>query len=205
MKKKIKLSSRVWAKNEKVGMVTKIVVDPETHEPGYLVVKRGRIRLRHIVVPVSLVSDVTTEGVVLDTPADVLDGFPDYEMTVQKGEYHKPVPIGSPRPYAFYEPPSNQGYMALRQRTVPDTTVSVEKGMAILDSTSLKVGRVDGLVMDSEKQQAIQILLRQPGPGNTRHRIIPADLVDNVRGGAVHLRIRAEHVNGLGFYEPESK
>jgi sporulation protein YlmC with PRC-barrel domain len=186
-------------------MVTKIVVDPETHEPGYLVVQRGRIRPRRKVVPVSLVSDVTAEAVVLATHTDELDAFPDYEVTVQKGEYHKPVPIGSPRPYAYYTPPTNQGYMVLRQRNVPDTTVSVEKGMAILDTTGLKVGQVDGLVMDSNKKQAIQILLQQSDPRNTRHRIIPANLVDDVRADMVHLRITAEDVYDLSFYEQEQK
>jgi uncharacterized protein YrrD len=203
MKKQIELGAHVWARDEKVGTVARIVADPESREPGYLVVKRGRIRPRQIVVPVSLVSDVTAEAVVLALPADVLDSFPDYEITVQEGEYRKPMPVGTLRPVATYAPPSNRGYVALRQRNVPDSSVSVEKGMPVLDVTGMKVGQVHGLVMDSDKQQAIQILLRQPGPRITRYRIIPADLVESVPAGAVKLRITAEHIYGLGIYEPE--
>jgi hypothetical protein len=34
-----------------------------------------------------------------------------------------------------------------------------------------------------------------------RDRLVPAELVADVREGEVHLCIRAEHVSGLGLYD----
>lgn len=205
MEKQVELGARVWAENKMVGVVEKIVVDPAHHEPGYLVVKQGRIppRQRHIVVPVSLVSEVSPEAVTLATTPEALTSFPEYEVTVRKGEYQKPIPLGYPRPYGLSTPVSNQGYMVIRTRSVPETTVSVEQGMAVRDATGRQVGRVHGLTLDSDKRQASHIVVRLPKLLADRDRVIPVDLVGNVHSGSVHLRITAAHVGALTLYQPE--
>jgi len=205
MEKQIELGARVRAEDGEVGTVEKIVVDPEEHEPGYLVVKRGRVRPRKIVVPVGLVTNASPEEVTLATTRQALESFPDYEVTVRKGEYRKPIPVGGPRPVGIYTPPTNAGYMVLRQRSVPEASVGVEQGMDVLDVAGLKVGQVHGLIADPESRQASHLVLRQPHPLMPRDRLVPADLVADVREGEVHLRITAEHVSGLGSYEPTLK
>jgi len=202
MEKQIHLGARVRAEDGEVGTVEKIVVDPEEREPGYLVVKRGRVRPRQIVVPVNLVTDVTPEEVTLATTRQALESFPDYEVTVRKGEYRKPVPVDAPRPGAVYTPPANAGYIVLRQRSVPEASVGVEQGMDVLDIAGLKVGQVHGLIAELESRQASHLVLREPHPLRPRDWLVPADLVADVREGEVHLRIPAEHVSGLEPYEP---
>lgn len=205
MERQVELGARVRAENETVGIVEKIVVDPEHHEPGYLVVKQGRIppRQRHIVVPVSLVSEVLSGAVTLATTPAALASFPEYEVTVRKGEYQKPIPLGYPRPYDLSTPVSNQGYMVIRARSVPDTSVSVEQGMAVRDAQGRQVGRVHGLILDSDKRQASHIVVRLPKLLADRDRVVPVDLVDDVHSGSIHLRITAAHVDALTIYQPE--
>jgi hypothetical protein len=202
MERQIELGARVRAEDGAVGTVEKIVVDPEERKPGYLVVKRGRGRARQIVVPVSLVADVSGENVTLDTSRRALESFPDYEITVRKGEYQKPIPVAGPHPVAVYAPPTNRGYMVLRQRNVPEASVAVEKGMDVVDATGLGVGEVHGLVAKTGSRKASHLVLRQAHPLESPDRLIPVDLVASVEDGAVRLRITVDHVNGLAVCRP---
>ncbi len=173
------------------------MVDPEEQKPGYLVVKRRRIRPRRIVVPASLVVDVSAESVTLGTTRQALDGYPDYEATVRGGEYRKPTPVPGGVLSAVYTPPTNRGYETLRQRNVPESNVSVERGMDVVDATGEKVGEVEGLIADSDTREASYLVLRQPDPLTPRDRLVPADLAADAQGGTVRLRITAAQVQGL--------
>lgn len=202
MNKTIEIGTRIWAEDGKAGTLSGFVADPATREPKYLVIKRGIVRPRHIVVPVSLVKNSTEAAVVLGASIKTLDAYPDYVSTIHKGEFRKSVPIGSPRPYASYAPRSNQGYLVLQHRNVPESTVSVEKGMAVRDRSGQKVGSVSGLMIDAEGRQAVQILLRQQGP-IAREKVVPTEQVADVRDSEVHLRISASQVDNLVRYLPE--
>jgi sporulation protein YlmC with PRC-barrel domain len=200
MEKRVELGTQVWTLDGEAGTVDKIVTDPQGRRPSYLVVKRGRLQQRRIVVPVSLVADVSAEGVALETTRPALDQFPDYEITVQHGEYRRPVPIGAPRPIGAFVPASNKDFMVLRQRSVPDTSISVDEGMEVLDATGLRVGQVQGLVLDSDSRQPSHIVLHQSGPLASQHRLVPVDLVARVREDRLQLHINSEHVAGLEPY-----
>ena len=202
MEKQIELGAHVRAADGAVGRVDKIVVDSDEREPGYLVIKRGRVRPRKIVVPVSLVSDVSGDDVTLDTSREALRSFPDYEVTVREGEYGKPVPVAGPQSVAVYTPPTNRGYVALRQRSVPEASVSVERGMDVVDAADLGVGEVLGLIAETGSRRASHLVLRQRHPLEERERLVPVDLVAAVQGDTVQLRITADHLRGLAGYRP---
>lgn len=207
MNKRIELGDRVQAVDGRVGMVEKVIVDPDERKPGYLVVKRGRLRPRRIVVPVGLVDEVSTGRVSLSIKRDALDDFPDYEVTERHGTYEKPVPFGSQRPVAAYTPPSNRGYMVLRRRNVPESTIPVEKGMVVKDAKGLRVGHVEGLLLDDERRAATHILLQRPAPmivstpATIQQFVVPVELVEDVQEGEIHLRITRWHISGLTVYE----
>lgn len=209
MKKQMKLGDTVVATDGPAGVVAKIIVDPAGREPDYLVVRRGRIRYRHIVVPVSQVIDVTEGKVLLSASGAVLDEFPDYEVVERYGTYQKPLPVGTRyRPVGAYLPPSNAGYMVLQRRSVPESSVAVEKGMVIRDATGQRVGRVAGLLLDSDPRAVTHILLQLPAPlarttdATSQPFMIPAALVAGVRDSEVHLAITKAQVFGLAIYVP---
>jgi sporulation protein YlmC with PRC-barrel domain len=202
MEKQIELGARVQAEDGAVGTVDKIVIDPDEREPEYLVIKRGPMRPRKIVVPVSLVTDVSGDGVTLDTTRKAFKSFPDYEVTVREGDYRKPVPVAGTQSVAVYTPPTNRGYVELRQRNLPETSVAVENGMDVVDIGGDVVGKVRGLIAETGVREASHLVLRQQHPLRPRERLVPSDLVAEVREGEVHLRIPAEHLSGLRPYEP---
>lgn len=208
MSKRIELGDSVQAVDGRVGVVEKVIVDPAERKPGYLVVKRGRLRPRRIVVPVALVDEVSAAQVTLSVTRAALDDFPDYEVTERHGTYEKPMPIGPRRPVATYTPPSNAGYMALRRRNVPESTVPVEKGMVVKDAKGMRIGRVIGLLLDRERRTATHVLLQRPTPmtvataATMQVFVVPVELVEDVHEGEIQLRITRWHISGLTVFEP---
>ncbi|MDD5468852.1 MAG: hypothetical protein PHS96_13705 [Anaerolineales bacterium] len=198
MKKQIGLGLKVHCLDGQGGKVSKIITDPESHQPTYLVVKRGRLHVREILVPVSLVAEVTEEAVFLNITRETLVGLSDYEYTVRKGKYQKPLIVGHPRPRYLHYPASSKGFMVLRQRNVPERSVAVEKGLVILDSEGRQVGKVEGVIVDSRKRQGRYVLFRRVHESTPR--LIPSDLVDDVTPEAVRLRIGGEYVELLPVY-----
>lgn len=202
MERQISLGMRVDAEDGEVGTVEKIVFDPEGREPGYLVIQQGRIRSRDVVVPVSLVSDVSQEKVTVALTREALDDFPEYEVTVQKGRHPRPIPLGRPYSFGTYTPDSRTHFTAIPQRSVPEDNIAIEKGMDVVDAVGDKVGQIQGLVATPESRQVTHLVLRQPGPPRSKDRLLPVDLVEDVRSNAVRLRISSDLVAGLQPYIP---
>jgi len=198
MKKQLGLDLRVQCLDGQGGKISNVVIDPDSRQPTHLVVKRGRLHVREILVPVSLVAEVTEAAVFLNVTRETLVGLSDYEFTVRKGEFQKPLMVGYPRPHYMGFPASNKSFMVLRQRNVPERSVAVEKGMAILDVDGHKVGKVEGIIVDSKKRQGRYLLFQRTH--ETVPQLIPSDLIEDVSGEIVRLRIDGEYVERLPAY-----
>jgi len=193
----------VHALDGEAGKITRIITDPESRQPIYLVVKIGRLRRRReVVLPVSLVSSVSVETVNLDITREALAGFPDYEVVIVKGKYKRPEFFSYPSSIPLYYPPDNSGFMVLRQRSVPDQSIAVEKGMAVQDCTGRPVGKVEGVILDQGKRQGKYVVFRRDHFSPLQ--LISVDLVQDVSSAEVKLRIEAEFVEKLPEYSERS-
>ncbi len=199
MERELTLGAKVRASDGEAGELSKIITDPRSHEPTYLVVKRGRLFPREVLVPTSLVTEVTEQEVKLDLDKEALDGFPDYEITVQKGEYRKPLVGGFGRPRGVYTPPSNSAFMVLRQRNVPEHSVEVTAGMAVRDARGVGVGTVEGLLVDPDRRQGSHLVVRPSGRPSPS-RVLPVELVAEVDDSGVALRLERDQIEGLPIF-----
>jgi len=197
------LGMDVMCSDGAAGRVSRIVTDPARLHPRYLVVQKGRLRRREIVVPVSLVAGISAHGVRLDMTLKALAAFPDFEVKVRQGSYSKPVPMGGTRPIGIYTSPGNAGFMVLRQRNVPDQSVAVEKGMPVRDRARRKVGTVEAIIANSTTRWGDFIVVRRV-PATTDLRLVPVELVAGAKDGEIRLRIDAAHVDGLRVFRPSA-
>jgi hypothetical protein len=204
MNKELSLGMAVRVQDGKAGHLQKIVADPKTHEPAYLVVRRGRLSPRDIVVPVGLVTELDADTLMLDTTQEALNSFPDYEVAVEMYrqpniDYAARWPLAAPLERART---GISGKFTVRERTVPEHTVVVERGMVVYDCAGAKLGEIERVLMDPDAQQAAYLVLRQGLPLKAEHRLVPVDLVDFVIRSDVYLFIEEAYVQGLPIYQP---
>jgi sporulation protein YlmC with PRC-barrel domain len=198
-RKPLRLGMPVHTRDGVAGRISKVITDPESYQPTYLTVKIGRLRRRReVVVPVALVSSVDAEIVTLNITREALADFPDYEVTIVKGEYKKPQYVMRGRSYPYFDPPENSGFMVLRQRSVPERSISVEKGMIVSDCAGQQSGKVEGVILDQEKRQGKYIIFRRDHFSHLQ--IIPADLVQDISSTTVKLRVDRKFINNLPEY-----
>ncbi|MFU8771424.1 MAG: hypothetical protein ACNA8H_03280 [Anaerolineales bacterium] len=199
--KEVNLGMKVHCLDGEAGVVSRFITNPEKKRPSYLVVKRGRLVKREIVVPVSLILEIAQEKVKVNTTLEELENFPDFEVTVQQGSINRPMPLGSPKPNMVWHPATSSGYTAVRQHPFSDELVKVEKGLVIHDSEGLKVGKLEGIIMDRQKEKASFIILN---PSKERaQRLVPVSLVDSASSDGVMLRIDRDYVVKLPVYSQE--
>ncbi len=208
MKKQLALGMSVYCSDGEAGRLERIVADPETQQPTYLVIRRGPpIAPRDIVVPISLVTEVGERGISLDITEKALASFPDYELTVERPleeprvvrepSYTDRWPGVLPLPTIWDE----KGPVTVRERTVPAHTTDIRRGMTVYDPAGNDLGQVDGVIVDPDRRQVSHLVLRRGLPLKPERRLVPIELVDFVIRSDVYLSIAEEHVAGLPTYE----
>lgn len=213
MQKQLTLGMPVFTLDGQAGNLERVVADSENRAPSYLVVRRGPpLFPRDIVVPVSLVTEVSAQGIRLNTTQDALSTFPDYELTIEK-PLEKPLTTPKEPSYTDRWPgilplPSiwrDQGKVRLRERNVPERTVDLRRGMTVYSPEGEKLGEVAGLVAEAESKEASHLVLRRSHLFQDEQRLIPLDLVDFTIRDDVYLSIGEAQVMGLPPYRPESR
>ncbi len=193
------LDAAVLCLDGRAGKLAGVVIDPQGRRPTSLIVRQDRLPRREVVVSASLVIDVTPAGIRLDVTGEVLETFPDYQVTVRAGEYRGPMAVSKLRAVAS-TPVIDRGYAVLRQRAVPEQSVEVRRGMAVRDCDGEPVGTVEGMMADPQRRECRHLVVRRsPQPADTR--LIPIELVADIRGDAIHLQIASAHVDGLAARE----
>lgn len=201
MKKRVySIGASVQVQDGEAGRISRVITDRKTRKPTDLVVKFSWPFPREVAVPISFVQSATPSRVKLEVTREALEAFPDYEVVVRMGRYEKPFPVGRPRPVDIYLPQSNRGLLAVRQRSVPDGSADIHRGISVLDVHGRKVGTVDGILVREGEQTCRYLVLRVKGGGL---RLAPAELVADVTSDAVRLKVDSKFVSGLLPYNPE--
>ncbi len=200
--KTITLGMAVVCTDGKAGSLERVVGDPETHEPAYVVVRLKPVPARDVVVPVSLVADVTAEALQLNAATGAMQAFPDYETTVKKYQPLTAEEKAEVLPALVLDPDLDLGMVTVRERTVPEHMVDLKKGMIVYDRTGLKLGEIEGAVADAEKKQVTHVVMRAPIPIIEGRRLVPVNLIDFIIRSDVYLRVSINDVADLPLYTP---
>jgi len=59
--------------------VEQVILDPESFQPGYLVLRWVTGDSRRLLVPANLITDFNGDHILLDLPSELLEGFPVFE------------------------------------------------------------------------------------------------------------------------------
>jgi hypothetical protein len=191
MKKWLKIGDPVWAKDKRVGTFIKLLVEPEGRKPDYIVVRIGRLRRREIMIPMTAVESLDSEGIKLLMDEGELLQQTDLEARVKVGGYRKPIPVGNPRPFAVYTPSANEKFASFKQSNIPGSLSTLRPGMSVIDASGSNIGKVQGVI--AEDAHIEQLIVREPNILLMRDRIIPLDLIEDARDMEIHLKIDSDH------------
>jgi len=192
---------------EEIGRAERVVLDPSTQEVESIVVHRGLLLSRDVLVPISLVEEATEQEIRLRIPKDRVGDLSDFVSA--HFEIKPPEHLAS---YASYAPgsilfplvppygvPGEPGPYELgeveQERAVVPSELDIAEGMLVLalDGT---VGEVDEVRTDPVSDRATAIVVRAR-TGVKKEIEVPIELVSGIFPDHVQLSLTSEQVEEL--------
>jgi len=209
----IRIGTEVYCGADKAGKVERVVISPRRKTVTHLIVGRGMVLHKDIVVPIERVVHADQERVDLDLTIDELKQLPDYHVVdyITTDDYldgEKPYDLRpallAPDPYSYVWGPSTSalaGMVVHHERVgVPQDAAIVRRGTHV-ESRDGKVGVVDHVLLDPKQHTVTHIVVRE---GHLVHKdvAIPIDWVTEIDDGGVFLGVGRAEIEHLPDYTP---
>lgn len=201
------------ANNDKLGTIDRIVLNPDTNDVAYLVIKRGFLDTRKKIVPIDMFDEVTEDRLVFRREVSSLEDFLDFEETHFlpydfEGE-GKDSKQKVPGRYLYWYPPyGGLGRIALppfgvkTEENTPKGMVALEVGANVISKNDEKVGDVESVFADPDSNQATHILISSGFISKTR-KLIPVNWIKETLEKEVHLFVDSKLIEKLPEYQVE--
>lgn len=185
-----------------VGEVDRVVMDPRSLNVTHIVIRRGLLLTRDIVVPTSAVAQASKKAVYLNIPLGELEKMPDF---IEKEFVSPPqaAPIG---PYVPTDVLWPTGYayapaIIRERRNVPENEVDVTEGTDVF-CVDGKIGVVDEVLFDTSTGHLTNFIVRQ-GTLLTRDVSIPVSWVKCADANKVELNCAKDEIERLARQQKE--
>ena len=205
------------ANGDHVGSIDRVVIDPRTKEVSYVVVRKGFLFTEDKLVPMRLIASANEDRVTLRMDTGKLDELPQYEeaeyVPLEAGEYPEQYggAVGTALPLYWY-PPYGAGwypgaatplapvdaYAARTEPNIPEGTVGLKEGAAVVSMDGDRVGSVERIFTDSDR--ATHMLVSQ-GLIFKDKKLVPLGWVTDIGEDEVSLGVHTSVLERLPSYE----
>ena len=204
------------AEGEKIGNISRVVIDAKTRDVTDIVVERGMLAKNEKVIPVGLVNLKNEERIQLLPTNQGVDDFLDYETTHYVPVDQLDAPYESvPGAYWYpptgvFAPPGGTGMIpdigpdrVLRTETsIPEGRIAISEGAQVISADDEHVGNVEQVITDSEGKHLTHFVVGK-GFLLKEHKLVPAHWVDKVSNDRILLFVEASLFERLPDYQPD--
>lgn len=205
------IGAPVLASDGKAGRLKYVVVDAETQAITDLVIERGQLRKRAIVVPVSWVLRTNAQGIHLNARLFELDALPEYqevEFAVPDSRM-KPVYGHSPADVRLWISPYHAlvhpGQPAVWQRVrtgLQDGEVLLTRGLPVETNDREIIGTIDHMLADPKTRRLTHVIMRRQPWSDDEDFIVPAELIGRIGEQGIRLTLGRAELAQLPRYRP---
>ena len=204
------------AAGEKIGSISRIVIDVKTRDVTDLVVERGALLSKdEKVIPVGLVDPENEDRIMLRETNQNVDDFLDYETT----QYVPVEDAGAPyeNVEANYWYPSFNVQLELPRRglisdavpdqvaetetSIPEGRIAISEGAEVLTADDKHIGNVEQIIADSKSNTVTHFVIGK-GFLLKEHKIVPAFWVDKIDDDKIRLSVESDLFDRLPDYNP---
>lgn len=204
------------AAGEKVGSISRIVIDAKTRDVTDLVVERGLLGGDEKVIPIGLVDVENVERITLRETNQGVDEFLDYETT-----HYVPVENAGPSydnvETTFWYPPANFQVQMPRaglvsnaipdqvpqtETSIPEGRIAISEGAKVVSADEKHMGNVEQVITGGEGNTVTHIVIGK-GFLLKEHKVVPASWVSSMEGDQIRLSVDAGLFDRLPNYNPD--
>ncbi|MBI2953055.1 MAG: PRC-barrel domain-containing protein [Chloroflexi bacterium] len=191
---RIDIESEVITKDgHHVGKIDRVVMVPRSLEVTHIVIHKGRVLTRDIVVPVEAIDRTTKRHVILGVTVAEIESMPDFS----EEEYMAPpqaAPIGPYVPGSVLWPLAYVYAPVImhEERHIPEEAVDITEGTDVR-CVDGKIGIVDEVVVDSETGRVTAFIVRK-GTLLTKDVTVPVTWIKSADRDAIELACSRQEV-----------
>ena len=202
------------ATGDRIGTISRIVIDAKTRDVTDLVVERGALLKEEKVIPVGLVDFEKEDRIALHETNQTVDDFPDYETTHYVPLDQAGAPYGDVETFFWYPPTNFQTptggilpgvrpeYVLETESSIPEGRVTIDEGAQVISSDDKHVGNVEQVIANSETDNVTHFVVGK-GFLLKEHKLVPAHWITSVEEGKVHLSVEADLFARVPDYQAE--
>ena len=199
---------------EKIGMLDRVVLDPETKKISHIIAKQGILFPNRKVIPISYLN-LDGERITLTKNAMELKNLPDFIESSYVSTEDADDDMQNTDIVYFYPPPYTAWWAAgvhitypkssyvVKEETIPEGTVALEEGATVLDRDGEKLGSVERVIVDQDEDRVTHLVVSR-GLLSKEHKLIPTLWITDVMEDEVHLSINSNLFERLPEHELET-
>jgi sporulation protein YlmC with PRC-barrel domain len=207
---RLSIGSAIRCRDGMAGRLKYVVIDPDDGKVTNLIVERGRLLRRDIVVPAAWVEEESEGEIVLNATTEDLNTLPEYK----EFEFMEPDPTYRPVSghrvedtriwISPYQPVvSGRPWILWRVRLgIQDEEVVLQRGLPVHDRENRAVGTIDHLVVEPGDRRITHLVLRRGWPWEKKMHIVPMGRVSTVTEKGARLNMTVEELNEAPLYQP---
>lgn len=206
----------VTAQGEKIGTLSRVVIDARTRDVTDIVVDRGGFTGGEKVIPIGLVDREHDDRIQLRETNQGVDDFLEYETTHYVALDHVDEPYENIQA-SFWYPPTNLSLapggggmlpdvapdrVSHTETSIPEGRITLSQGAQVFSSDEKHLGNVDQVVVDANSNQLSHFVIGK-GFLFKEHKLVPAQWIDRVREDKVYLAVEARLFDRLPDHRPD--
>ena len=203
------------AAGERVGTVSRVVIDAKTSDVTDLVVDRGSLFPDEKVIPIELLDTATEDRISLRETNQSVDDLPNYETTHYVRVDQKGAPYNNLETSYWYPPINFQtpapGRMPavpveLDTRTepgIPEGRIAISEGAPVISADDQHIGNVEQVIMNSEGNAVTHFVIGK-GLLLKEHKLVPSFWASSMDDDEkIRLAVDASLIDRLPDYTPD--
>jgi uncharacterized protein YrrD len=205
---------------EKLGVLDRVILDPNTKEVTHLVVSKGFLFTTNKIVAIDELDENAADSITLRSPKRDLKDFQDFEEThyVNLEQAENPTSDETPAPVSYWYPPLNMvwwraggtdnpvmypgqpAYVARKTQNIPEGTVALEEGAKVVSADHKHIGNIKELIINAPENRVTHIVLNE-GVLFKERKLVPVTWISEIDEGEIRLSVDSQVLDRLPAYQ----
>ena len=202
---------------EKVGLLDRVVLDPETMDVTFLVIKEGVLFKKDRLIPIQYLNRQVGKRITLNKTANDLDDMPPYDETAYVGYDRRGYAEGASLEDAdavYWYPPVHTAWWTVgggmlvppkprfvkKEEVIPDDDIALDEGAKVIAREGNEIGTVEQVIIEPDELRATHIVVGR-GLLNKEYKLVPTLWIKDVTEEKVYLTIRTDFFERLPEHE----
>jgi uncharacterized protein YrrD len=205
------------ADGEKIGTVSRVVIDAMTQDVTDIVVERGGLLSSdEKVIPLGLVDLENEDRIALRETNQSVDDFLDYETThyvpveragapyenVEANYWYPPVNFQLQLPRAGLISEAVPDQVLQTETSIPEGRIAISEGAEVLSADDKHIGNVEEVITARERNTVTHFVIGK-GFLLREHKLVPAFWASSMDGDKLRLSVNAALFEHLPDYRPD--